>query len=499
MSNKLQDWMPLIIAALTPVFTFLVEGQDPIYKYIVIAVMVVLVIVVFLYNKIKTSKNLSNTAVIDKSRKYTKYLKKLVKANASELSKEFNKSELAEMRKNISLVTKKINGSYKSNKKEEIANLIKEQYSLLDKYYGKSSEYVSSQMIDASKPIIKMVKLADMNESRLVFNKIYDTIHDIERILLQLEQHDLRIKFGKYIVKYSIDIDKTIHAYVDYIGWTNVLLGKNEKGFKAIKKGLDLIEYKIKINEPGHLKYIELKEKGEEISEYYEMQHVEYCENVLQKARTLRHFGTTYYTYRSHSDSFVKEEFKSDKAKDKKNELWTYENTVNPFVKNKLAEAIKLMEEESVKEYFDRTQKLKETYFKMVFGLKYNDLLYDYYVALYKNDESLERFIDLDRELEELRKEVDVCGFDDNHRLIKILTLKNQLQHKIINKSTLKSNIKTEKELLDKWNETLSSDLKTIEKVLNKNIYFDEAMEVYVCQKVRKLYTDIEEIFENNL
>ena len=44
--------------------------------------------------------------------------------------------------------------------------------------------------------------------------------------------------------------------------------------------------------------------------------------------------------------------------------------------------------------------------------------------------------------------------------------------------------------------EQLAEDLKTIEKVLNRNIYFDEAMEVYVCQKIRKLYSDIETMFE---
>ena len=61
MSNKLQEWMPLIIAALTPVFTFLIEGQDRIYKYIVIGVMVVIVLALFVWNKTHISKNLSNT------------------------------------------------------------------------------------------------------------------------------------------------------------------------------------------------------------------------------------------------------------------------------------------------------------------------------------------------------------------------------------------------------------------------------------------------------
>ena len=491
MSNKLQEWMPLIIAALTPVLSFLIEGQDKTYKYIVIGIMLAIVIALFIWNKTHISKNLSNTAVIDKSRKYTKYLKKIVKANQKTLKKDFNKSELAEMRKNINIVSKKITGCYKCENNEKLEKLLEQKDALVSKYYDQSREYVSSEMIDASKNVSDMVKLADKNQSREIFDMVYDTVHDLERILLQLEQHDLRIKFGKYIVKYSTNIDKTIHAYVDYIGWTNVLLGKNDKGFVAIQNGLDLIDYKIKMTKDGHKKYVELKAKGEEIPAMIEKQHEEYCENTLQKARALRHFGTTYYTYRSYNDSFVK-------GKVKKQQAWNYNNTVNPFVKTKLAEAIKLMNEESVKEYFFESPKKKENYYKMVYGLRYNDLLYDYYVALFKNDESIETFINLNQELDALKEEVDNCGFGDNHRLIKILTLKNQLKHKIISKTTLSTASKVEKEMAKKYDAQLAEDLKTIEKVLNKNIYFDEAMEVYVCQKIRKLYSDIEKMFEEN-
>lgn len=492
MSSKLQEWMPMIIAVLTPVLTFVVEGQNIVYKYIVIGILAVFAIALFIYNRARVSKNLSNTSVIDKSRKYTKFLKKIVKANKKSLKKYYNKNELAEMRNKIDVVTKKIKGSYKDNKKEEVQKLITEKDKLLDKYYSKSDEYVSTEMIDASKSVLKIAKIGNYEESKKIFDLLYDTIRDIERILLQLEQHDLRIKLGKFIVKYSTDIDKTIRAYVDYIGWSNVLLGNNAKGFSAIQEGLNLIDYKLKTAYDGFIKYYELKDKGYDsmIPSKVVQAREDYCKYALQKARALRHFGTTYYTYRSHNDNFVKKIVNSHSD-------WSYNTNVNPFVKEQLNEALNLMEDSRIKKYFEQNKDCRKEYDKMVFGLKYNDILYDFYEALNKNDNSVETFEELNNKLDKLEKQISICGFEDNHRLIKILTLKNQLKHKIITNSSFDNGIDEKKKYIDLWHKSLSTDLKTIENVLNKNIYFDEAMEVYVCQKIKKLYYDIENIFEN--
>ena len=337
-----------------------------------------------------------------------------------------------------------------------------------------------------------MLKLATYEESQKVFNLIYGTVKDMERILLQLEQHELRVKLGEYVVKYSTDIDKTIHAYVDYLGWTYVLLDKNKKGFQAIQNGLHLIDYKINVSKAGHERYCELKKLGEEIPAIILKEHVDYCEYTLQKARALRHLGTTYYTYRSFKENFVKETFKKEELH--KKGVWNFDNTVNPYVKYKLAEGLALLQEESVIEYFSETIEKRKTYSKMVFGIKYNDLLYDYYVAIYKNIQSVETYIRINEQLTLLDEEIKQSGFDDNHRLIKILTLKNQLKHKIYNQQD-EAGVKVENS--EEMDKLLANDLKTIETVLNKNIYFDEAMEVYVCQKIRKLYTDIEKVFDN--
>ena len=305
MNNKLTDAITIIMPLLTVIISIFADVDGP-TKWILLSIVLAFVVGYIIYTTLKGNKNLSNTQVIDKSRRYTKHLMKLVKTNAKVLEKDFNLTELAETKKQIDIVTKKINRTYSNNKRDELQALLDQKDKLLDSYYAQSHGYADVHLLNTHKPVNKMLKLANFEESQKVFNLIYDTVKDMERILLQLEQHELRIKLGKFIVKYSTDIDKTIHAYVDYLGWTYVLLDKNAKGFEAIQCGLHLIDYKINTSKAGHEKYCELKKAGEPIPEVIQKQHVDYCEYTLQKARALRHLGTTYYTYRSFKDNFVK-------------------------------------------------------------------------------------------------------------------------------------------------------------------------------------------------
>lgn len=492
MNNKLNDLLALVMPILTLVVTVFAENIDPVIRYTLLGAMLVFIVAYFVYIHFQRNNNLSNTKVIFKSKKYTKYLKHLVKTNAKVLDKAYNRTELAETKRKIDVLSKKIRRSYHNKDRENFEKYLDQKRKLLDSYYDKSREYVDSDVLKAmAKATSKPIQNADYLQSKQIFDKIYDTIKSMERILLQLEQHALRIKLGKYVVKYSTDIEKTIHAYVDYLGWTYILLGKNSKGFEAIQNGLHLIDYKINSNKAGHDKYVELKEKGEPIPAVVKKQHEEYCEYTLQKARALRHIGTTYYTYRSYKDNFIKENYNKEELN--KKSKWNFKNTLNPYIKCKMAEGLALMDEPSVIEYFSETPKRQETYSKMVSGLKYNDLLYDYYVALYRRDHTIETYVGINNKLNELIEEIDRSPFSDDHRLIKILTLKNQLNHKIYNQQD-EAGVKYESR--DTLSNLLAKDLKTIESVLNKNIYFDEAMEVYVCQKVRKLYSDIDEIFK---
>lgn len=443
MEEKKINWLNIVSLSITVLLAMFKSDTNALVIYPIIGVILVIVIINIILTKTKSNKNLSNTAVVVKTKKYTQYLWNLVKANKKQMQKEVNISDLKRLQKKNKRVLDYFENK-SLGKKQEYVNLDKEKQTLISNFVKKNNKYVTSEMIKVNKPYDKVVKESNQSQTIQVYNVLYETIHDLERILLQLEQHSLRIKLGKYVVKCSNNIDETVHAYVDLIGWTHILLGDNKKGFASIQSGIDLINYKLNSlekNTPEYFKY------------------------VLLKARALRHIGTTYYTYRSKKDKFVKE---------------------------KLLEAIALISDKDVVDYYNSTPSLKEKYGKMMFGLKYNVLLYDYYVALENKDEIGEKINIISKGVEELRKEVDSSDFDDNHRMVKVLTLQNQIEkNKILQSKTLDDDRSKE------WTNQLHKDLHSIEAVLNKNIYFDEAMEVYICQKVDELYSNVERIFVN--
>lgn len=338
MEEKKINWMNIVSLSITVLLAIFKSDTNALVIYPIIGVILVIVIINIILTKTKSNKNLSNTAVVVKTKKYTQYLWNLVKANKKQMQKEVNISDLKRLQKKNKRVL-----DYFENKglgkKQKSINLDQEKQTLIENFVKKNNKYVTSEMIKVNKPYDKVVKESNQSQTIQVYNVLYATIHDLERILLQLEQHSLRIKLGKYVVKCSNNIDETVHAYVDLIGWTHILLGDNKKGFASIQSGIDLINYKLNSLEKN-------------TPEYYKY--------VLLKARALRHIGTTYYTYRSKKDKFVKE---------------------------KLLEAIALISEKDVVDYYNSTPSLKETYGKMMFGLKYNVLLYDYYVALENKDE----------------------------------------------------------------------------------------------------------------
>jgi tetratricopeptide (TPR) repeat protein len=75
---------------------------------------------------------------------------------------------------------------------------------------------------------------------------ILDTMKDMERALLVVENYEARIKIGKYMVVYAPDnVDKE-KAYIDFLGWTYCLLGDHKAAQESIEKGIALIERDLK-------------------------------------------------------------------------------------------------------------------------------------------------------------------------------------------------------------------------------------------------------------
>ena len=108
MNKGFNDLIALVLPILGVIITIFADIEDTITRNVLLGIMLAFVIGFALFSFLKRNKNLSNTQVIDKSRRYTKHLMKLVKTNAKVMAKDFNKTELAETKKKIAVVTKKI-------------------------------------------------------------------------------------------------------------------------------------------------------------------------------------------------------------------------------------------------------------------------------------------------------------------------------------------------------------------------------------------------------
>lgn len=100
--------------------------------------------------------------------------------------------------------------------------------------------------------------------------------------MLQLEQHHIRIRLGRYVAKYTNNEIQQIKAYTDLIGWTYILLGDNRRGHEAISTAINIINNRIGAS--GEIP------DGMTMERYYDY--------LFLKVRALRHLGTTYYTYK---------------------------------------------------------------------------------------------------------------------------------------------------------------------------------------------------------
>lgn len=436
-----EEYLQIISVAITVILAIF---QDETNQYVFIPIIVLLIIIVvvsIILNKTKANKNLSNTAVINNSKKYTKMLVLLIKENAKVLKKYNGSRGFKRLEKMNKSVLKKVNGTRKTNdlQLEQVKTKFENE---LDKYYSKNDVKKRYEVIR------KQIPYCTEEQAYKVHTIVYKNIKDLRRILLQLEQHQLRIKLGNYIVKYSFDILEQINSYIDDIGWTHILLGDNKKGTEVIKMAINLIDYKLKGIKTDYL-------TEEERKEYYNL--------LLLKARALRHLGTTYYTYKS----------------------------IGKKVGDYLKEALEICNDIECKQYFlTSTKENKKKYCSMVHGIEYNIMLFEYYEHLKNQDLSDNEFKkmylrinDMIDELMELKKDDMI----DKHRLVKLLTFRSQIYNEII-----------DSEFKMKNENTLDSDLMTIEKVLNGNIYFDEALEAYLYQKVEKIYDDVNNVFKNN-
>ena len=484
MSFDKKDVLTLISLGINVILgIFSKDVENPYVLAGIIALCAGMIVGIMLYWKEREVRQLSNSGVIAKSRKYTKYMMKLVNVNSKMLKKEKSTTEW----KRIHDHNKKIIDYMKKEdlhvKKEEMQNklskLEKERDLDIKKAYLENESYIPKNGLTANEKLMEIAQLSNLTQSQKTSEIVCETIMSMQRVLLELEQYKLRIKFGEYLVKYSSNIDQVIAGYVDFLGWTYILEGKVNKGKEYVKQGIQFINAKIE----------NAKADPEGYPEGFNVHRYE-----ILKARALRHLGTTYYTYKGKNydevDSCLVEAIKLMKT---------------PFFMEVLPKALKdsiendklirekgELEEDKDSQLTADLKKMNGDYDKMIFGLKYNHLLLKFYKYSKSREKSPEELDYIENEINKLYKDMQNRDVD-SHRAVKILTLKNQISRNQMILGDKESRIQAYKSY-NKY----KGDLLRIEKILNGNIYFDEAMEVYIYQKVQCLYRDVEEILTNS-
>ncbi len=394
----------------------------------------------------KSKRSLGSASIINNARKYVKQMLSLADANAKQLKKfDFISSQKKLYKRNKSIVNKyllKSNFSEKDLDRVYTEKKEKLEEDIRNHIRHRSENYSDLEALKAYNGLHNVMTDASLEKNIEISKNLIKRIFDVNRILLQIEQHNARIKFGKYVTFFSTDEKERIEGYMDLIGWSYVLLG-DKKGYAAIFTAIDVIENRI----------------GKDLKPVapIDMKQSEYEEYLFLKARAYRHLGSTYYTFKDIDAGYYC---------------------------NKSQEVLDVLKASGFAE------KNKSRYENMLYGVRNN--LYLYHLYKFISDNKRENGNGDTRKLEETRANVEKTLADlsalpkeeqDSHRMLKLLSLKCQI-NKVF--SVIK------KERMDI--SSTSKDLKAIESTLSKNIYFDDAMEVYTNQKVQLLFEETKDI-----
>ena len=402
----------------------------------------------FLVKFFKTNRSLGSASIINNAKKYVKQLCKLAKTTEAQLKKfDFFKNQKRLEKSNKILIDKYLKKQqYKSDENSKSYLRQKENLTREIAEYTRirSENYSDLDALKAYNGIYKVMSPYDLENNFEISQNLVRRIFDMNRILLQLEQHNYRIKLGHFVARYASKEEDQIKAYMDLIGWSHILLG-SKKGYEAVNNAINIIESRIGAK---------LSPKAPEGMDQDFYEHY-----LLLKARAYRHLGSTYYTYR-HVDA---EHFC-----------------------NKSLEVLATLEQAGFHE------RHKADFENMEFGVKNNYYLHQLYKFISQSRKGHADVNDLNKTLEAVNRAIDGLSAlpkekQDQHRMLKLLSLKCQI-NKAVSVVTAESMDIKESE----------QNLKIIESTLSKNIYFDDAMEVYSNQKVQLVFEETKNIIIGN-
>jgi len=438
----------ILASVLVMVFKNETTQEGTIIIYCILGAIVLGYGIYLLVRLFKSNRSLGSASIINNAKKYVKQLCNLADKTQTQLVKfDFIKHQKRLERQNKNLINFYLRKQKYRTDNTTALYLQKKEYltrEIAEYTRIHSENYSDINALKAYNGVYKVMTEYDLENNYEIAQNLIKRIFDMNRILLQLEQHNYRIKLGRFVVRFASNEEDKIKAYMDLIGWSYILLG-SRKGYEAINNAINIIESRIGTKlDPKAPEGV-----SQELYEHY----------LFLKARAYRHLGSTYYTYK-HVDA--------------------------EFFCNKSLEVLETLRLAG----FD--QRKKADYENMMFGVKNNYYLNQLYrfiadsrkgnADIAKLNDTLQAVNRAIEGLENLPKEKQ-----DKHRMLKLLSLKCQINKAVSVVSHSSMDIKESE-----------NNLKIIESTLAKNIYFDDAMEVYSNQKVQLVFEETKNIILGN-
>ncbi len=435
------EFLIIVLVGLTPLFGL--QDNESIVKTIAILAVVIAVIIYGLrrlYKMLKQQKrdeqSMSNLNVIKKSRHHCKSLYRYAEASRKKLLCNPYYREIKQDREQESkLLSRMVGKDPSAHEKEKLyqrIDALKKQYS--------------------DRNTISLIKNLDAEQDYKVAKLISDTFIRLERVLLNAEQFDLRVEFGKYIIDFSEKESDRQRASIDFLGWTYMMMGETKKGVAAILTGIERAEYSIK-----------------------QTQNPETIESSLYNiTRAYRHLGSARPIYEKTPEKAIE-----------------YLNKgLDSFKQLRIS---KLSEE------------TKEKYLEMEIGLKYGLIVASYYEFINKFNDNKQTDRDYEK-LEHAFMNIDSLKgiaqtFKNKHRYVKFEIIKSKYlellydhkdQFQPFSKHAFdidKDTIKTE----------LNDCLTRVESIFWKNIFMDEAVEHYLEESVKLLQYNLVDLLKEDV
>lgn len=409
-SSNIKNYIDIIAITLTILGSFGIAILDSwVVKVLVGVSMVIIIAATVLFKQIKQKKQeklLSNVGLTKEANKVCKKIDKLFTANIKNLNKMNNVTEKKIDEDDIQkMYTDKING---------VSPVQKKSYNERKKELLQLCEYITT------------------------------TIFDMDRILLLSEQYDYRIKFGKYIVQYSNSDTQVQKAYIDFLGWTYVIMGKNKLASEYINKGIECIKEYLQYNP-------DMDEKAK-------------FDAKLKLIRAYRHLGSNYNVYQKNPSECLKY----------------------------LYLGMEGMKEQSLIDYYTKNDPTK--YVEMEVGLQYGIAICNLYLYKTKN----KGIIDKKQLASYLKKAIELVNkykpmakeFTNKHRYVKYVLLENSIYEELIKMSDEYDVKESAKQI------NFNGNITEVEKFLNTSLYSDEAMIYYLEQKLDSIYEQVNTIIK---